>query len=291
MIEVFATQDSKEFDLILKKWSVLKELKYILAIPYRATISLQKRDLTLSDLYGIWSKMEIHINACCNQPSKFKTKLPKELMKAVTNRKEKLYSNPFMGCALYLDPRYRRQIANNPEKMDEVKEILLNLWYRIEDDSNKPTNETEKNVSVGSNSSIDFTFDEQAEFDKFLSINQLNIPEEMCPQIEDIEMLITIFDPEPIKPNQTILNYWENAKQTHPQMYKLAVIIFAIPPTETQIERDFSQLDYIFNSRRCGLTKERLEDIMLLNLNPDFFYAVKEEEITETEKDVKKKLF
>lgn len=62
-----------------------------------------------------------------------------------------------------------------------------------------------------------------------------------------------------------ILQYWEERKGEHKELYMLAMTVFGIPPTEVQIERDFSNLNFVFSDRRCRL--ERLEDIMAINLN------------------------
>lgn len=63
------------------------------------------------------------------------------------------------------------------------------------------------------------------------------------------------------------------------QLHKLAMVVFGVPPTEVQIERDFSLLNFVFSNRRCMLQQERLEDIMVIHLNPDLFYEVKEEQL------------
>lgn len=57
------------------------------------------------------------------------------------------------------------------------------------------------------------------------------------------------------------------------------MVVYGIPPTEVQIERDFSALNFVFSNRRCMIQEERLEDIMVIHLNPDLFYEVKEEEL------------
>lgn len=62
---------------------------------------------------------------------------------------------------------------------------------------------------------------------------------------------------------------------------KLATVMFSIPPTEVQIEKDFSELNFVFSDRRCMLTKERLEDIMIINFNEDLFFTVKKEQLNE----------
>lgn len=287
-IEYFAAQQIEEFNLILQKWPILKELKYILGILYRATISLQHRELTLSDTFGIWKKVEIHLNACCAQKHKFKIDLPKHLLSAIISRESMIFNHPLMACALYLDPRYRRRIMNNMEKVEEAKRTLLNLWHRTNDESNAADNDRINLSTESTNSSIDLNFDEHAELDKYLSGDRRNIQANLTHQTSDIEILIETFDPEPLSSNQSIRNYWEMVKKDHPELYRLANVIFSIPPSEVQIERDFSKLNYVFGDRRCMLAKERLEDIMLLNLNPDLFYAVKADELEELEKQMNK---
>lgn len=93
----------------------------------------------------------------------------------------------------------------------------------------------------------------------------------------DIEHLLDMFCPQPVKSDENILQYWEENKNNHKEIYKLATVVMAIPPTEVQKERDFSSLNYIFTDLRCQLTEERLEDIMTINLNTEVFYLVKQE--------------
>lgn len=50
-----------EFPLILQMWRTLKEIIYILKIPYEAMISLQSRKLTLSDTFGKWLEVKLHL--------------------------------------------------------------------------------------------------------------------------------------------------------------------------------------------------------------------------------------
>lgn len=266
-------------------------MKYLLNIPYGATISLQKRDLTLSDTYGIWVRMELHLEACSKNKATFKhTSLAQKLYDSITGRRGKIYSNPYMICALYLDPRYRQQVINDPELRADAKEKLNKLWRRINGLTNANLTQVDKSLD-STNSSIDFSFNEQAALENMMrsNLNTESVESAVSNQQNDIELLIDLFDPEPISLNNSILKYWENVKTTHPQLYKLASIVFAIPPTETQIERDFSKLNYVFNDRRCALQKERLEDIMLLNLNPELFKSVEEDELNELEAQITKK--
>lgn len=269
MIDFFELKNEKEFVLLMKKWSVLEELVNILGIPYRATVALQNRELTLSDVFGIWLTMELHLNKCKQNPS-YVTTLSHHLLDSLFKRKDKIFENPLMACALYLDPRFRRQIMNNEEKVKQAKETLINLWHRIKNvqiEDNQNSNVT----ASGSNST---GFNGSDELDKYLGFTP-----QKTNSLTEIEFLIDHFDPGMISSKESIRKYWEHIKIENIQLYELAKVIYSIPPTEVQIERDFSKLDYVFNDRRCNLIQERLEDVMILNLNPQLFHEVKDEEI------------
>lgn len=274
IIDFYADEKKeKMFQLLKKRWDILKELEYILKIPYRATISLQKRDLTLSDVFGIWMIMKLHLNQCTTK-KQYKTKLPAYLLVAIENRKEVIFNNPFMVCALFLDPRFRREITTDELKCAEAKSTLLKVWQRV----NK--SEAQLNNSESSNE-ISFEFDEQAALENYFSGTR-NTAHSTTLNVNssgNIDLILDLFDPQQQPTGKNVLDYWEETKKEQPELYKLAAVIFAIPPTEVPIERDFSRLNFVFTDRRCRLTEERLEDIMLLHINPDLFESVKKEEL------------
>lgn len=166
VIEHYANNGHKQCKLLIHKWQILREIVYILQIPLRATVAVQKHDLTLSDAFGIWTKMQIHLVACARKTS-YKTSLANHLLDAVIQRKEAIYSNPFMTCAIFLDPRYRNQITSNETKVEESKRMLVDLWnrsnYGIERDGIQ-------NHSGSSDISLDF--DADTAFDAYLRGNQ-----------------------------------------------------------------------------------------------------------------------
>lgn len=281
------TKKVEVFRLLLKKWTVLKEMVYVLRIPFKATISLQDRSLTLSDTYGIWLKMELHLKAFLRKKN-YKTDLAKNLLSAIDDRKKNIFENPLMSAALFLDPRYRNQITNNEEKAEQAKETLKKIWRRliISRGSNQESF-IQSSINVSSSSDISFEYDDWAELNKFLagSTNQLeqepNQSQQNVSHQDDIEYLLNTFAPETLSSENSIFAFWEEVKEKHLQLYELAMVVFCVPPTEVQIERDFSKLKFVFSDRRCGLTEERLEDIMIIHLNDELFYEVKAEEIKE----------
>lgn len=277
------------FELLKRKWSVLKETTHILSIPYNATISLQKQSLTLSDVFGIWLQMELHMKAC-ETHKKYRTKLAKLLLTTFNERKETVFGNALMTSAIFLDPRFRSQIVHDENKMSLAKETLKNIWRRLNTTENDVSVEV-SDVSGGSNASsnVSFEFDEATELDNFLASSRASNESHPNQTEIDIDFVLDSFNPEPIKCKDDILIYWETIKNNAPSLYKIAMVVFAIPPTEVQIERDFSKLNFVFSNRRCRLTEERLEDIMAIHLNDELFHEVKQKELLQLYDLIKQK--
>lgn len=118
------------FKIILYKWKTLKELILVLKIPHDATIALQNANLTLSDVFGIWTKMKLHLRAFCKKES-YKTKLSQNLVDCLEGRYDTIFNNPIMECCLFLDPRFRSVILKNREAVERVKANFLELHRRL----------------------------------------------------------------------------------------------------------------------------------------------------------------
>lgn len=130
-IEYLAREKKNKFcALLLKKWKIFKEIIVLLQVPYKATIALQRRSLTLSDAYEIWQKMNIVLNSVEFQRL-CQTNLRQSLVNALNRRKEIFYQNPLLWCAQFLDPRFRHVVSRNEEKTRKVIELLMNLRQKI----------------------------------------------------------------------------------------------------------------------------------------------------------------
>lgn len=249
----------------------------LLKIPYDSTIAFQSQQITLSDVYGRWIGMQQHLNYCKSK-KQFVSNLADHLVAALEKRSKTIFDNPFMSCALYLDPRYHRVIVSNEEKLEEAKETLLKIHQRIQ--ANKPTQNI-VSAAEKSNDSHEFSFEFSYDHNDATVSQTDATTDETIAQTNDIEILIEIFQPEPFSAqNMSILQYWESIKDTHHELYEIAMVVFAVPPTEVQIERDFSALKNIFTNCRYNLQQARLESILLIHLNKDLFYKVNELQIS-----------
>lgn len=185
--------DYDEFALLLKKWPILKEIVRILAIPYQATIALQRRDLTLSDTYGVWITMEMHLKS--KQKRETKTGLETRLLIALQAQKEKhaIFTNPLMKAALFLDPRFHQRITQCTDDIEVAKTLLLSISRRLTLLSENQAADNVNQSTDSMNSSGD-SFDAQKEFDIYCKRTT-----DDCRNVEsDIEVILNSFNPPPM---------------------------------------------------------------------------------------------
>lgn len=85
--------------------------------------------------------------------------------------------------------------------------------------------------------------------------------------MQKITRILNEFDGEKLAFTASMLDYWESKRDSHPELYKLASVMMAIPPTQTAVERVFSALALVLTSHRTNLGDEILENILLVRLN------------------------
>lgn len=142
--EIAKEKQYAEFSLLLKKWRDLKEMIYILGIPFRATIALQNHKLTLSDTFGIWLEIKLHLQKVI-QSKMSKTTLDVELLQAFNRRYDAIFANPVMKAAIYLDPRFRKEIIRNQDAVETAKDTIINIKRRLQFLDSQELHETPKN--------------------------------------------------------------------------------------------------------------------------------------------------
>lgn len=277
------SENSKSCRLILAKWPILKEAVYLLKIPFNVTIEFQSQKLTLSDVYHRWTVMQLHLKECTSKKA-YKTGFANHLLDALKSRNKIIFQNPLMSCALYLDPRFQMVVTRDGEKAEMAKENIIKIWRRLNYLRNGSDSIVDtSNQSNKSTDSLSFEFNEQDAMMQHLnqtdpiqqnsSLARNDIP------YFDIEAAIEFFQLEPLPTSVSVLKYWESIKDEQKELYEIAMVIFSVPPTEVQIERDFSSLEFVFSARRSSLSYERLEDIMLIFLNKDLYEMVSQAEL------------
>lgn len=92
-----------------------------------------------------------------------------------------------------------------------------------------------------------------------------------------IEQAIQSFQPDLLAPEKSVLDFWQTQKNSI--LYDVAMTLFSIPPTQAKIEQNFSSVGHVFTERRFRLSRERLRDILVINLNKELLKVVKNEEL------------
>jgi hAT family C-terminal dimerisation region len=68
----------------------------------------------------------------------------------------------------------------------------------------------------------------------------------------------------------SVLEYWEQQKYSKPKLYKLSLVVLALPVTQVAVERTFSGLHFVLGSMRTSLDSDLGEDILFVRINSQF---------------------
>lgn len=195
------------------------------------------------------------------------------------SRKEMVFSTPEMECCLFLDPRFRRVIVQSREKSELAKKNIIDLWNKLKslEETNMRTNENSNEANE-----LRFTFDARAELNKMMGqYAEGNVSETlgMNEQNIDIEDALEAFQPDLLPSEKSVLDFWETQKDS--PLYKVAMALYSVPPTQVRIEQNFSNVGHVFSVRRFRLSQELLEAILMIHLNRELFNLVKAEQLIE----------
>lgn len=245
------------------EWSAVEKLISILAPFDKYTKQLQSETVTLSDFYDYWVKLRIKTSKCTDELS---TALLEELNKWNSH----LMENPVMIAAIYLDPRFHRAISDDQKAL--AINFLVGLHFKVNDIESDDVEQA--NATVNSENDVtnksDKSDDEMEEYLRACS-SAGSVGSFMCGSSKEEQIRQTLKNfygkQEPL--TTKVLNYWEMHKHEWPELYKLASVIFAIPPTQTTVERAFSSLAIILTSHRTRLSDSSLQNILLVRLNSD----------------------
>lgn len=254
------------FELFLYKLPVIGEIVEALKIPFEVTVLSQNVSFTLSDFYGCWLKIARRLEKMAANPNQ-KTDFAKTLLSKIEERKSSLLNNEAMLCAVYLDKRFDFKLSADEKTI--AKHALEKLFERVKAAKKlilPPDSVAEKDIAEDSfeeeciAAGLGRTFSDESE-NTITNASSDNFTY-FLEKYEKIDRQHHKTD---------ILEFWNERRDLHPEIYELASIIHSIPPTQSTVERSFSILGYILDSRRTKLSPSRVEDIMMINLNRESF--------------------
>lgn len=226
---------------------------------------LQKEDITLTDVCGVWLELDSPLKNMAN------IKLASVLREKLSLRKAemKIFDNDVTISAMFLDLRFHFLLTS--EEKQRGKNHSIYLWqkqssrkYNAEPapmilDTEEPSNDN-NNENVLENIMRDLESSQQNA--TATKLKNDSIDEEIQKFCQNPRAEATV--------NMNMK--WESLKFSFPILYELAKTIMAVAPTEVSCERNFSTLDFILNKRRNRLSDHNLETILFIKLNQSLFY-------------------
>lgn len=247
-------------------------MEHVLKIPYDLTIALQNQNCTMSDFFGHWLRCELRLKNCSSV-----TNLPMDLLNALEERKTALFSNSALICAVFLDPRFRSQLSDDQIKV--AKETVIDTLDKIV--------KLQEESADGSVTDLSVNNDTEDILEKHLrtthNSSERNTEEPQMILENSLKEIDELNKEKRLPTNYSVLKFWQENKEKYPLLFQVAEVMHAIPPTQVPVERSFSVLGLVYNSRRVQLKQEMLENIIHIKLNKDLAYQIFEKDINEIE--------
>lgn len=279
-IECLAETDHS-CQILLENWAKVEEINVILKIPLDATIVMQRNNLTMSDQFGCWLRMEWKLESLIKARN-LKTELAEILSHKILDRKRVLMTNPAFCGAIFLDPRFKFELSE--ANIILAKGFLSGLRKKI-----IQTKSTFQDENDNSELELEDSFERRlamrcSQIPIYNANNtslNVNSADEMLMEDDEFLILLEQYDDKPIRLNSkySILQYWEDNKYVHPELYQLACIVNTIAPTQVSVERAFSALSWIYSHKRSRLSPDLLENILLANLNGEMVAEIHQDNL------------
>ncbi|KAK3921807.1 Zinc finger BED domain-containing protein 4 [Frankliniella fusca] len=296
-LEWHKKEDKAKYALSEEAWEAVEKIAGYLAPARKATTKLQRENLTLGDVFAIWTEMTIGLQKKNSSLAKTLLSAMSERVKAVQYSKKgrcagegektsPLFHYPAFNAAVFLDPCYFSLLTT--EQITEAKTYLLDLWKRLQSAKGTPTPTVVAEESGDSGPDCDGVSADEDEVDFRKHLEKQNQARKVVTAastgrkdsgVNDVAIILENYDrtAEFIPVEADVMEYWKKRKLSDPVLYELAMIVLAIPATQVAVERLFSCLRFILRPQRFGLSASAVEDITFLHANPDMVREIAKE--------------
>lgn len=190
----------------------------------------------------------------------------------MNERERDLFSNRAYLAAIFMDPRCSILLRPN-DKIEAKKHLIqIHLHLKCLRDSNRRQNTPEAEEIEHVEMDTDNNENGGSPLELLLKSKRNQLRRSQDEYKSGIESLIDEIETLELPRSKEILSFWES--QAHGRLHEIAEIakiVYSVPPTQVSVERCFSTLRFILNELRTRLSDERLEDILLLKTNSNFY--------------------
>lgn len=211
-----------------------------------------------------------------------------ELLDNMDRRRQSVFERDLFLAAMFLDPRFSFEL-DGEQKEKAIKHLLyiqsklegkLTLRitkcktpaYRLNVSMNlisglQKDNDISDSAPVNTlQSGCDIDDPTEIRYEKFLS-QKHKTKLQASASAPEFEIICRTFNPPRLKIHENVLQFWELNKNVYPELYPVAVVIFAVPCTQVSTTRMLSQLKFIQSPERNSWAPDIMDDILLLNAN------------------------
>ncbi|CAH1735728.1 unnamed protein product [Chironomus riparius] len=252
-------------------WEFIDEFIQVFTPVHFAMKEFQRADITMSEFYISWVKMELEISGVPLGDEEIKDRL----LEALERRKRRFFECDAFIAALLLDPRINW--SNNQEDffgpellergmvhIEKIHQVLINRGQveQLEDQ-----NRDQQNVIY---EALDQRLGggRRGQDQSWQNINQrLTIRQ----QINRFLAEIRISSGAKLNPQK----YWYNKRDEEPEIYKVSQVVYGAAFSQVKVERDFSGFALVLNHLRTLLADNTLNAIMVCKYNLDLLQKIK----------------
>lgn len=237
------------------EWIESEHLAAVLRPFFKYVEKLQAVNCTLSDFFGYWISIRLNM-------AKKDHPLKHFILTEMDKYKVSLLQNPVLVAAVYLDPRYQRVLSAGEKRLACI--LLKNIYIKYQVIKEVEIQPQTNNVVNNDDSD---SFNDMMEYLNSLP-NEPQVFSQTTINVDKVDDIIGSFDGKrDSSMHVSPLEYWEKHKTEMPVLYELSQAIFAIPPTQSSVERTFSALPVILTAKRTRIGDECLQNILLLKNN------------------------
>jgi hAT family C-terminal dimerisation region len=244
------------------QWEKIAALRDVLEPMAILTSQLQDQNLSIPSFTFLFKKAEIKLQ-CMN------SQLSKALLLHLKPRKSQIFNTDLMSAGIFLDKRF--SVMLKEQQVNDAKNFISLVFQKIEkkpqqslevDKSPERSGIQDREVSMLNElmSSIEATHyvnntdptiyqDLNDEIQRYINIPRLQVTENA---------------------SEDVMTFWNENAPSFPNLSKIAFAIFSIPLTEVDVERLFSNLNFILDSHRTSLDSEIVNAMMLIRMNKKF---------------------
>lgn len=277
----FVTHEDYVGPAVDVSWDAVAKLIAALEPVKEATIKLQKEQLLLGDFIFVWlsckEKLSKEGSTLAAAIFEEMDKMSAEVLyrsgpRTGSEHWPSLMDHPVILAAVFMDPRIFTYLSAS--QVEVAKKHLAGLWEQLEAMNRRGAEEefheqdvedTDRDEDDQSSSSDE---EEESEFMKNLKEKDARRSRTVPSRVNIMTKLEQYYrETKMLKKKSDVLEFWDDRKKTHPELFQLSCVALAVPATQVSVERLFSSLKFMLDPLRMAMKSKFVDDLLVIRSN------------------------